>query len=103
MITPARGYCLIEPLEAEDVSSGGVYLPERAKDMPQKGKILALGEQRYISNEHGAIVEYNPKDKLPDFKIGDTIIHKKFVDNRIKEDGKEYLFVKFEDILGTYE
>ena len=107
-IIPARGYVLIEALEADEVSSGGVILAERMKDMPRKGKVLAVG---------GSIIHFeagmrdNPEDitrpivaddKGP-CKVGDIVIFKRFVDNKIKEEGKELLLVKFEDILGVYE
>ena len=42
MIKPARGYVLIEATETDEVSAGGVLLPERMKDMPQRGKVLAV-------------------------------------------------------------
>ena len=104
MIKPARGYVLIEPKEAEEVSSGGVILPDRVKDMPQKGKVLDIGE---IFSEGEPI----PRDSTlvllskiqSSIKVGDTVIFKRFVDNRIKEDGKELLLVPFQDILGVIE
>ena len=99
-IKPARGYVLVEPLEAEEVSAGGVYLPEKVKDMPQKGKVLAVGEPNKEDLEMLLKHKYVVKQ---DCKVGDTVIFKRFVDNKIKEEGKELLLVKFEDILGTYE
>lgn len=104
MIKPARGFVLIEPLEADEVSAGGVILPDRVKDMPQKGVILAVGKVD-IPERTGipliSLTEY--EGFYSPCEVGDTVIHKRFVDNRIKEDGKEYLLVKFEDILGVYE
>lgn len=101
MIKPARGYCLIEPIEAEEVSAGGVILPDRLKDMPQKGKVLAVGENTWdefkFSIEHPGIMNFR------ECKVGNTVIFKRFVDNKIKEEGKELLLVRFEDILGMYE
>ena len=102
-IKPARGYVLIQPLEADEVSAGGVMLPERMKDMPQKGKILNVGdkplEMKKVQKELGGLELV----LISEFNIGDTVIFKRFVDNRIKEEGKELLLVKFEDILGVYE
>ena len=95
MIKPARGYCLIEPLEAEEVSAGGVVLPERMKDMPQSGRILSIGKESL------EMVKTSLIDPI-EFSVGNTVIFKRFVDNRIKEEGKELLLVKFEDILGVY-
>lgn len=98
MIKPSRGYCLIEPLEAEEVSAGGVYMPERAKDLPNRGKVLAVGEPPL---EYFKYAQYLPAG-LP-FREGDIVIYKKFVDNRVKKEGKEYLLVPFSDILGIDE
>ena len=97
-IKPARGFVLISPLEAEEVSAGGVILPDRVKDMPQRGVILSIGEVPFEYFKYAEYIEAG----LP-FRVGDTIIFKRFVDNRIKEEGKELLLAKFEDILGVYE
>ena len=99
-VVPVRGYCLIEPLEADEVSAGGVILPERMKDMPQRGKVLAMGEPSYE-----AIDKVGYPRAIEDLHEleNKTVIFKRFVDNRIKEEGKELLLVKFEDILGIYE
>ena len=101
MIKPTKGYCLIEPLEADEVSAGGVLLPERVKDMPQKGKVLAMGDDynEVSTGTYGG--KYNTG--LKPCKVGDIVIFKRFVDNRIKEEGKELLLVRFEDILGVIE
>ena len=108
-IIPARGYCLIQAEEADEVSAGGVILAERMKDMPSKGKVLEIGE--YILEDDKYKVQYNELEiTLAEYhkfrnpcKVGDTVIFKRFVDNRIKEEGKELLFVRFEDILGVIE
>ena len=99
-IRPTRGYCLIEPLESDEVSSGGVYMPERAKDLPNRGKVLAVGEPSY-----DAIEKVGGPRAIEDVRQFENqiVIFKRFVDNRIKEEGKELLLVKFEDILGVYE
>ncbi|MEK6880543.1 MAG: co-chaperone GroES family protein [Nanoarchaeota archaeon] len=100
MIKPARGYVLIEATETDEVSAGGVLLPERMKDMPQRGKVLAVGAPLEIYL--GSDINHQFKGQC-EAKVGDTVVFKRFVDNRIKEDGKELLLVRFEDILGVYE
>lgn len=102
-IKPARGYVLIEPVEADEISAGGVLLPERAKDMPQKGKVLAIGKLPLDVWKVGLEQNKVPySNEYLEVEKGDTVIFKKFVDNKIKEEGKELLLVKFEDILATY-
>lgn len=103
-IIPARGCVLIEPLKAEETSAGGVYLPDRVKDMPQKGKVLAIPGWDNISVSQFNLNRFHDwlKDNPP-CKVGDIVIFKRFVDNRIKEEGKELLLVRFEDILAMIE
>ncbi len=82
-LKPTTGYVLIEPLEKEVKTSSGIYLPDNASEKPQKGKVLAAGL------------------KTSPVKIGDIVFYKKWGGNDVKIDNKEYLFVKFEDILAV--
>lgn len=84
-LSPTAGYILIEPLEAETKTAAGLYLPDTASEKPQKGQVLAVGEDL--------------KDQKSPCKKGEIVIYKKWGGNDVKIDGKEYLFVKFEDIL----
>lgn len=89
-LTPAPGYLIIEPLEAQTKTASGIYLPDSVSEKPQKGKVLAVGASE--TSEHGA------KKNSP-CKIGDVVIYKKWGGNEVKIDGKEYLFSKFDDVL----
>ncbi len=90
---PTNGYVLIQPEETQTKTASGLYLPETAQtENPQKGKVLATGEDVILDN--------GTTKKAP-VKIGDTVIYKKWGGNEVKEDGKEYLFIKFEDILAV--
>ena len=92
-LKPAAGYLFIEPAEAQSKTDSGIYLPESATDeKPQKGKVLAVGDSEIT--DHGAT-------KKSPVKVGDYVIYKKWGGNEVKIDGKEYLFVKFEDILAV--
>jgi chaperonin GroES len=93
-LKPTAGYLLIEPLEAETKTAGGIYLPDTASEKPQKGKILAVGAPE--------ITEKGVKRPSP-VKVKDVVIYKKWGGNEVKIDGKEYLFVKFEDIMAIEE
>lgn len=90
-IAPTAGYILIEPYEAPEKTAGGLYLPETANaEKPQKGKVISVG-----ANE----VTDSGKKKVAPAKVGNIVIYKKWGGSEYKENGKEYLFVKFEDIL----
>lgn len=89
-LTPTAGFILLEPLEAETKTTSGIYLPDTAGEKPQIGTVIAVGDSDVTDS--GAV------RKAP-VKVGDKVIYKKWGGNEIKLEGKEYLFVKFEDIL----
>ena len=95
-IKPLPGYVLIEPIEDEEKSVGGVYLPETSKDKPSKGKVIAVSEP---------FTDFNISFQTPfvhsPVKVGQVIYHKKWTNETVSTNGKEYLFVKFEDLLGV--
>jgi chaperonin GroES len=92
-VKPSSGYILIEPQEADKQTTSGIYLPDSASgDKPQQGKILAVGPEE--------LTEKGLKKSSPAQK-GDLVIYKKWGGNEVKIEGKEYLFVKFEDILAV--
>ncbi|HKB88147.1 MAG TPA: co-chaperone GroES [Patescibacteria group bacterium] len=92
-LKPTAGYLLIEPLEKETKTASGIYLPDNAGEKPQKGKVLATG---------GALLSDGHKIEAP-AKVNDTVLYKKWGGNEVKIEGKEYLFVKFEDVLAVEE
>lgn len=88
-IKPAAGFVLIEPDEQAKQTMSGIYLPDNATgDKPQTGTVLAAGSAL-------------EKQDSP-AKKGNKVFYKKWGGNEVKIENKEYLFVKFEDILATY-
>ena len=90
---PMRGFCLIEPVAAEE-KIDNVYLPDRAKETQPKGVVLAIGKPGFLISGG----EY-----IPEFKVGDTVYHKRFVDNKIKDGTTELLLIPFTDILAKID
>lgn len=90
-LKPTAGYLLIEPLEKEVKTASGIYLPDNIGEKPQKGKVIAVGAKIY-QNDHEVV---SPA------KVGETVLYKKWGGNEVKIDNKEYIFVKFEDILAV--
>ena len=88
-VSPAQGYVLIEPEEKQKKTASGIYLPDSHDEKPQQGKVLAAGPDE-------------PKRKAP-CKKGDTVIYKKWGGDEFKLGlgEKEYLFIKFEDVLAV--
>ena len=92
-IKPAAGYLFIEPDEQQTKTVSGIYLPDNAKgDKPQQGTVLAVGSDDVTDS--GA-------KKVAPAKKGDKVLYKKWGGNDVKFGTKEYLFVKFEDILAV--
>jgi chaperonin GroES len=89
-IKPAAGYILVEPLEAEKKTPSGIVLPESHEEKPQKGKVLAVGPDE--------ITDAGAKKKSP-CEENDIAFYKKWGGNEVEIDGKEYLFIKFEDVM----
>lgn len=90
-IKPTPGYILIEPLDAETKTASGIYLPDNVSEKPQKGKVIAVGSP---------IVNNGTKTGSP-VKVGENVFYKQWGGNNVKIEGKEFLFVKFEDVLAV--
>ncbi len=90
-LKPLGNRVVVEPIEQEDVTAGGIVLPETAKEKPQKGTILSIGPGE--RDEDG--------DRIPmDVKAGDTVLFAKYAGTEIKINNKKLLILKESDILG---
>ncbi len=85
---------LVERIEAEEKTAGGIIIPDTAKEKPMSGKIIAVGSGS--RNEKGDIVPMT-------VKIGDTVLFGKWSGNEVKIEGKDYLVIKESDIIGIFE
>ena len=93
-IKPLFDNLLIEPLEGETTLPSGIVIPDSAKEKPQEGKVVALGDGKI--DEDG--------NKVPMVvKKGDVVMYKKWGGTEIKVEGKDMLLVKQEDILAVVE
>ena len=112
-ITPLAGRCLIEPLEEDEVTSSGLALPEKAKEKPSKGKVVAIGspiihyesggkiERIGVYSKDGGLITYF-EEQSP-VKKDDLVVYHKWAGQDIKDGQKEYKLVQFKDIMGVYE
>ncbi len=91
---PLGGRVLIEPIEQEEMTAGGIILPETAKEKPQEGKILAVGPGD--RDDQG-------KRIAMDVKVGDKILFAKYSGTEVKMNGKKLLILRESDILGLVE
>ncbi len=93
-IRPLDDRVVVEPLEAEEKTKGGIVLPDTAKEKPTKGKVIAVGEGKLLDNGKRA--------KLL-VKKGDNILYGKYAGTEIAINKKEYLIIKESDILAKIE
>jgi len=93
-LKPLGSRVVIEPLEQEEVTAGGIVLPETAKEKPQKGVVLSVGPGD--RDEDG-------KRIAMDVKVGDTVLFAKYAGTEIKIDGKKLLILRESDLLAIVE
>ena len=90
---PLSDRVVIEPSEDDtEQSPGGIYIPDTAKEKPQKGTVVAVGPGR-ISDE-GSLVKMS-------IKAGETVIYSKYAGTEYSENGSDYLIVRETDVLAT--
>lgn len=90
-IRPLGDRVLLQRVEAEDKTAGGILLPESAKEKPKEGKIVAVGDGRMLDN--GERSSFSVKN-------GDRVLFSSYAGTEVKVDGEEYLIMREEDILG---
>jgi chaperonin GroES len=93
-LKPLGSRILVEPIEAEEVTAGGIVLPETAKEKPQKGKVLSVGP--------GDRDEDGDRIKM-DVVEGDVVLFAKYAGTEIKVDGKKLLILRESDLLAIVE
>lgn len=93
-IRPLQDRILVKRLEGEEKTSGGIIIPDNAKEKPMEGKVVAVGNGKFLNN--GNL-------QKPDLKVGDKIIFSKYAGSEVKIDGDEHLILREEDILGVIE
>jgi chaperonin GroES len=86
-ITPLADRVVVEPAQAEEKTAGGIFIPDTAKEKPQRGKIVAVGAGK--------------KDEPMTVKIGDMVLYGKYSGTEISVEGKDYLIMRESDIYAV--
>jgi chaperonin GroES len=89
-IEPLDDRIVVEPIEAEKITKGGIVLPDSAKEKPVKGKVIATGPGRMLDT--GKRVE-------PAVKKGDVVVYARYGGSEVEIDGKEYMILRESDLL----
>jgi chaperonin GroES len=93
-IRPLSDRILVQRLEEEQTTKSGIIIPDTAKEKPQQGQVVAVGEGKLLDN--GTRV-------TPAVKAGEKVLFGKYSGTEVKFDGVEYLILREEDILGILE
>lgn len=86
-IKPLADRVLIEPAEAEEKTASGLFIPDTAKEKPQRGKVIAVGSGK--------------KDEPMELKVGDVVLYGKYAGTEISVDGKDYMMMRQSDVLAV--
>jgi chaperonin GroES len=93
-IRPLHDRVIIKRIEEQEQIRGGIIIPDTAREKPQEGEVIAVGEGRKLDSG----------ERVPlDVKAGDRVLFGKYAGTEIKLDGEEYLIMREEDILGVVD
>jgi chaperonin GroES len=93
-LRPMQDRIIVKRVEEETMTAGGIFIPETAKEKPQKGQIIAVGNGK--KTEDGKVIPL-------DVKVGDQVLFGKYAGTEIKVEGEELLIMREDDILGVME
>jgi chaperonin GroES len=90
-VRPLHDRILVKRTTEDEKTAGGLYIPDTAKEKPQKGEVVAAGKGRVL--EDGKVLPL-------EIKVGDRILFSKYAGTELKLNGEEYLMMREEDVLG---
>ncbi|MBK5935295.1 MAG: co-chaperone GroES [Halorhodospira halophila] len=93
-IRPLHDRVVIQRLEEERTSPGGIVIPDTAAEKPMKGKVIAVGNGKMLDNGERRPVEVN---------VGDQVLFGKYAGTEVKIDGQDYLVMREDDIMAVFE
>ena len=90
-IKPLADRIVVKALDAQEVTKGGIVLPDSAKEKPQEGKVVAIGKGKVLDNG---------QHQTPEVKVGDRILYGKYSGTEITtKEGEEYLIMREDDVF----
>jgi chaperonin GroES len=93
-IRPLNDRIIVRRTEEQEQMRGGLYIPDTAKEKPQEGEVIAVGNGKLLDN--GTRISI-------DIKAGDRVLFGKYAGTEVKLDGEEYLILREDDVLGVVE
>jgi chaperonin GroES len=92
-LRPLNDRVLVKRIESETKTAGGLFIPETAKEKPQEGLVVAVGEGRHFENG---------KVRPLEVKAGDKVFFRKYAGNEINVDGVEHIILREEEVLAVF-
>jgi len=89
-VKPLSDRIVVRQADAEEISSGGIILPDTAQEKPQQGKVMSIGPGKIAEN--GELIKMS-------LKVGDRVLYGKYSGTEVTIDGEEYVFMRESDIL----
>jgi len=93
-IVPLNDKIVIERLEADERTAGGIILPDTAKEKPKQGKVVSLGDGKLLEDGKRAVFQV---------KVGDRVLFTSYAGNEVTHEGKEYLIMTEDDVLAVVD
>lgn len=93
-IVPLNDKIVVERLEADEKTAGGIILPDTAKEKPKQGKVISLGEGKLLEDGQRAPFQV---------KAGDRVLFTSYAGNEVTHEGKEYLIMTEDDLLAVVD
>jgi chaperonin GroES len=93
-IRPLQDRILVKRVDEEETTSGGIIIPDTAKEKPQEGKVISVGPGKTLDS--GQIAE-------PGVKAGDRILFSKYAGTDVNVDGEEHIIIREDDVLAIFE
>jgi chaperonin GroES len=93
-IVPLNEKIVIERLEADERTAGGIILPDTAKEKPKQGKVISLGDGKLLEDGKRAVFQV---------KVGDRVLFTSYAGNEVTHEGKEYLIMTEDDVLAVVD
>lgn len=94
-LRPVGDHLIVKPLAKEELSASGIIIPDTVdKERPERGEVIAVGPGRLLENGQRSV---------PEAKVGDKVVFKKYAPDEFKLDGVEYLVIKSDDVMAVIE
>ncbi len=93
-IRPLQDRIIVKRMESEEMTKGGIIIPDSAKEKPMEGEVIAVGNGKILDNG---------QKSTPDVKAGDKVLFSKYAGTEVKIDGEEHLIMREDDILGIIQ